>query len=68
MPFVQGHLRREPLTVRIDSECAHCERPLRLEIGSDLRYTVAPEAVRALVFVPLVNFERLRASSIIDDF
>jgi hypothetical protein len=69
MPFVQGHLRHESLAVTIESACAHCARPLRLEIDSALRHRIAPrEASGALVFVPLVNFEKLRARSIIDDF
>ncbi len=69
MPFVQGHLRRESLAITLESECGHCARPLRLEIDSELRYRMTPpEAAAALVFVPLVNFEKLRARSIIDDF
>ena len=65
---MQGQLRREALAVRIVSECAHCARRLAVEIDSDLGYRVAPEAAGALVFVPLVNFEKLRARSILDDF
>ncbi len=68
MPFVQGQLRHQSLTVTFASECAHCGRPLRIEIDSDLRYRVDAEAAGALVFVPLVDFAKLRAKSIIDDF
>jgi hypothetical protein len=69
MPFVQGHLRRERLTVAVESACAHCGRALRLVIDGELRHRVTPpEAAGALVFVPLVDFARLRARSIIDDF
>ncbi len=68
MPFVQGQLRRESVAITIESECAHCHKRLHLEIDSELNYRVAPEAAKALVFVPIVNFEKLRAKSIIDDF
>jgi hypothetical protein len=68
MPFVEGHLRRDSITVAFQSECAHCGRPLRIEIGEDLAYRVDAEASGALVFVPLVDFAKLRAKSIIDDF
>jgi len=68
MPFVQGQLRRESLSVTFASECAHCARPLRITIGSDLSYQVEPGAAGALVFVPQVDFAKLRARSIIDDF
>ncbi len=68
MPFVQGQLRREALTVTFESECAHCRRSLLITIGSDLSHRVDAEAAGALVFVPLVDFAKLRAKSIIDDF
>ncbi len=68
MPFVQGQLRHESLAVSVTSECAHCGRALQMEIGSDLHCQVDPEAAGALVFVPLVDFGKLRAKSIIDDF
>lgn len=69
MPFVQGHLRGERLVITVASECAHCGRRLRLEIDSALHHRVTPtEGAGALVFVPLVNFAKLRARSIIDDF
>ncbi len=57
------------MVITFESECGHCARPLRLEIDSELHHrTTPPEAAGALVFVPLVNFEKLRARSIIDDF
>ena len=65
---MQGQLRRESLTVAFESECAHCSRSLEITIGSDLAYRVEKDAAGVLVFVPLVDFAKLRAKSIIDDF
>ena len=67
MPFVQGHLRNESLSVAFRSECAHCSRPLRIEIDSRLDHRVV-EAGEPLIFVPLVDFEKLKDPSIIDAF
>ena len=67
-PFVQGRLRNESLSVSVQTECAHCSRPLHLEIDSDLKYRVEGEATEPLVFVPLVNFSKLTEPSIIDAF
>jgi hypothetical protein len=67
MPFVQGHLRHEALSVTLRTECAHCSRPMRLEIDSELEYRVE-EGEDALVFVPLVDFEKLKDPSIIHAF
>ena len=67
MPFVQGHLRNEPLTVTIRTECAHCARSLEIEIDDQLGHRVA-EAAEPVIFVPLVDFEKLKDPSIIDAF
>ena len=67
MPFVQGHLRNESISVTIQSECAHCTHSLEIEVDSDLRYRVEGEA-DPLIFVPLVDFEKLKDPSIIHAF
>jgi hypothetical protein len=67
MPFVQGHLRNEPLSVTIRTECAHCSRPMGIEIDSELNHRVL-EGEEPRIFVPLVDFEKLKDPSIIDVF
>ena len=67
MPFVQGQLRNESLAVTFRTECAHCGRPMRIEVDSELKYVVE-EGADPLVFVPIVNFAKLKAPNIIDDF
>jgi hypothetical protein len=67
-PFVQGRLRKEPLSIVARTRCAHCDRPLGLEIDSELRCRVDGEGAKPLVFVPLVNFRKLKDPSIIDAF
>ncbi|MBU0493421.1 MAG: hypothetical protein KKA73_12500 [Chloroflexi bacterium] len=65
---MQGQLRSEPLSFAIETECAHCGQPLRLEIDSQLRVQVVEEGADPLVFVPLVDFDKLKDPSIIDAF
>ncbi len=71
MPFVQGHLRNEPVAISIETECAHCSLSIRIELNSEpdseLHYRVV-EGADPLVFVPHVNFEKLKDPSIIDAF
>lgn len=67
MPFVQGHLRNESLAITIDTECAHCARPIQIEMDSELNCRVVEET-EPLIFVPLVDFEELEDPSIIDAF
>jgi hypothetical protein len=65
---VQGQLRREALTFGIETECAHCGRPIHIEMDSELRYSVLEPDAEPLVFVPMVEFDRLEDPSIIDAF
>ena len=68
MPFVQGHLRREPVSIHFESLCACCARPLHLDIDADLAVRIREEDAEPLVFVPLVDFEKWTDPSIIDAF
>jgi hypothetical protein len=68
MPFVQGHLRNESLAITFHTACAHCGRRLEIWIDSTLQYRVNADGAAPLVFVPDVNFAKLRAKSIVDDF
>jgi hypothetical protein len=65
---VQGQLRREALTFGIETECAHCGWPIHIEMDSELRYSVLEPDAEPLVFVPMVEFDRLEDPSIIDAF
>ncbi len=71
MPFVQGHLRNEPVAISIETECAHCSRSIRIELNSEpdgeLNHCVV-EGADPLIFVPHVDFKKLKDPSIIDAF
>ena len=65
---MQGQLRQDPLTFAIETECAHCQQPLHLEIDSDLNYRVQESGAEPLVLVPMVDLDQLQDPSIIDAF
>jgi hypothetical protein len=66
-PFVQGQLRNEPLSVTIESECACCGRPMRIDTDGRSSHRF-DEGARPLVFFPLVDFGKWKDRSIIDGF
>ena len=68
MPFVQGQLRGEPLSVVVETECEHCSQPMHLEIDSELNYRVREQGADPMVFVPDVDFRKLAEPSITDAF
>ncbi len=65
---MQGHLRKENLTFRIATTCVHCGQAIHIQMDGDLRYTVEEAGAAPLVFVPMVDFEKLEDPSIIDAF
>jgi hypothetical protein len=67
-PFVQRQLRNEHLTFAIATECAHCARPIHVEMDSDLNYSVLEQDADPLILAPMVDFGKLQDPSIIDAF
>ena len=51
----------------IDTECAHCEVPIRLEIDSNLESRIKSDGATPLVCTPFVDVSGL-SPSIIDGF
>jgi hypothetical protein len=68
MPFVQGLLRQEKLSVQIDTICHHCDRPIQLNISSEPEIRVLESGAEPIVTLPMVNVGRLEDPSIIDAF
>jgi hypothetical protein len=68
VPFVQGQLRSEYLEFSIETQCAHCQEPIHIEIDSDLSYRVLDSACAPVIHVPLVDLRKLEEPSIIDAF
>ncbi len=65
---MQGQLRHDNLKFQISTTCAHCNRPLHIEMDGDLHYPVQEPDADPLVFVPMVDFDKLDDPSIIDAF
>ena len=65
---MQGHLRGEKLGFVIETECGHCHQPLHIEIDSELDYRVVEGGAEPVVYVPMVDFDKLDEPSIIDSF
>ena len=52
----------------VETECAHCQKALHIEIDSALNYRVIEDGAEPLVFIPMVDFDKLDDPSIIDAF
>ncbi len=65
---MQGRLRKQDLKVVVDTECAHCSRPMKIEIDSNLNVRPAGEGCAPMIFIPRVDLVNIREKSIIDAF
>ncbi len=65
---MQGQLRKEDLSFLVETECAHCGQPITIEIDSRMQYRVFEAEARPVLFIPHVDFARLKDPSIIDAF
>jgi hypothetical protein len=65
---VQGQLRQEPLDFLIETTCAQSGQRIQIEMDGELAYLVRQEEANPIVFVPLIDADKLDAPSIIDPF
>jgi len=52
----------------VRTECACCGREIAFRMADDTSYEISEPAASPLFFVPMVDFTRLDAPSIVDDF
>lgn len=65
---MQGQLRNEHVSVNVKTECAHCSKPMEIEIDSDLYFSVKAESSKPIVFVPDVDLFKIQDENIINAF
>jgi hypothetical protein len=65
---VQGRIRDQALSVDVESECAHCARPLHFTVDRELRFRLRDEPAEPLVFSPQVNWATFEEPNITHAF
>jgi hypothetical protein len=65
---VQGRLRKESISITIDTVCAHCNHPIKILIDSEMNCEVAHENANPHIFSPQIDWESFSAPNIIQDF
>jgi len=65
---VQGQLRNEHVSVNVKTECAHCSKPMEIEIDSDLQTNVKYEGCEPIAFVPDIDLFKIQDDNIINAF
>ena len=56
------------MTVRVETECAHCAKTMAMEIDSHLLVKPYDKKCEPVIFVPDIDLLNLEEDSIIDSF
>jgi uncharacterized metal-binding protein YceD (DUF177 family) len=56
------------LSVRIDSECRHCARPLQFTVDEELNYQFASPGASPFLFEPEIHWPSFTGANIIHDY
>jgi hypothetical protein len=65
---VQGHLRKEYISVEVTTACTHCDQVLHLTIDSDMQASAREPGAHPLVFLPYVDWKNFTEPNIIDSY
>jgi hypothetical protein len=52
----------------IETQCGHCQKPIKIEIDSDMNHRVATNGAQPVIYAPTLDFDKLDDPSIIDGF
>lgn len=67
-PFVQGRLRSETVSVEINTSCAHCARPIQIQVDQDLQSKVHSPGAEPLIFEPHLDWDTFTEPNIIHKY
>jgi hypothetical protein len=68
VPFVQGQLQKQYISVEIETKCKHCDLVMHINIDSELRVSVREDGAVPLVFMPDIDWDNFAERTIIDSY
>ncbi len=67
-PFVQGQLRKEYISVEIETKCRHCDQIMHIAIDNKTQASVHEDGAAPLVFMPDIDWGSFAERTIIDSY
>ena len=64
----QKEPQKKPISFDIRSECAESNQSIHIEIDSELNYRVVNEDADLRIYIPVIDFAKLKEPSIVDVF
>lgn len=65
---MQGRLRDEYLTVKIETQCSESHKPIHITLDSDLKVISQTNDAQPLVFLPDVDWANFSEATILDAY
>ena len=65
---MQGQLRKEYVSIEVETKCKHCDHTMHFTIDSDMRVSVRESGANPLVFMPDIDWNNFAERTIIDSY
>jgi hypothetical protein len=65
---VQGQLRKEYVSIEVETKCKHCNQALHFTLDSNMQVSVREPDANPLVFMPDVDWNHFSEATIIDSY
>jgi hypothetical protein len=65
---VEGRLRKEYVSIEVETKCQHCDLMMHITIDSDMKVSVRESDAAPLVFTPDVDWENFAERTIINAY
>jgi hypothetical protein len=67
-PFVEGRLRKEYVSVEVETKCQDCGAGMHINLDSEMKVSVREPGATPLVFMPDIDWEHFTEPTIIDAY
>ena len=67
-PFVQGQLRKEHVSIDMETKCRHCDLAMHFAIDSQMRVSIRESGAHPLVFMPDIDRNTFSERTIIHSY
>jgi hypothetical protein len=65
---VQGQLRKEYVSIEVETKCKHCDQVMHITIDSNMQVSVRQSGAKPLVFMPDIDWNSFAERTIIDSY
>jgi hypothetical protein len=65
---VQGQLRKEYVSIEVETKCSHCGHSIHFSIDSNMQVSIRELDANPLVFMPDVDWDHFTEQTIIDSY